>query len=68
MGKCTMTFAEKFKTARREKKLTQKQLADELNIDCSAIAHYESGTAKPQLKNVRKLCEILDLSYEDFID
>ena len=63
-----MTFAEKFRTARREKKLTQKQLADELNIDRSAIAHYERGTAKPQLKNVRKLCEILDLSYEDFID
>ena len=42
-----MSFSEKFRAARLEKKLTQQQVADELKIDRSAIAHYENGRSKP---------------------
>lgn len=63
-----MDFFEKFRAARHAKKLTQQQLADELKIERSAIAHYENGTAKPQMKNIRRLCELLDLTFEDFIE
>lgn len=63
-----MNFSEKFKAARCAKKITQQQIADELSINRSAIAHYENGTAKPQLKNIRKICDILDLKVEDSID
>ena len=63
-----MSFSEKFRAARLEKKLTQQQVADELKIDRSAIAHYENGKSKPHFDNVRKICEILDLTYEDLFD
>ena len=56
------------RAARLEKKLTQQQVADELKIDRSAIAHYENGKSKPHFDNVRKICEILDLTYEDLFD
>lgn len=68
MGEYEMGFAEKFRAARREKKLTQQQVADELKIDRSAVAHYENNTGKPHFDNVRKICEILDLTYEDLFD
>ena len=60
-----MGFAEKFRTARRAKKLTQQQVADELKIDRSAVAHYENGTGKPQFHNISKMCELLELTYDD---
>ena len=68
MGKYKMSFSEKFRAARLEKKLTQQQVADELKIDRSAIAHYENGKSKPQFDHVSKICEILDLTYEDLFD
>lgn len=39
-----------------------------MKIDRSAVAHYESGNGKPHFDNVRKICEILDLTYEDLFD
>lgn len=63
-----MNFSEKFKAARCAEKITQQQIADELSINRSAIAHYENGTAKPQLKNIRKICDIVDLKVENFIN
>ena len=50
------------------KNLTQQQLADALNVDRTAIAHYERGTARPHFDNIHKLCELLDLTYEDIFD
>ncbi len=63
-----MSFAETLKAARKAKKLTQQQLADELKVDRSAIAHYENGTAKPQFDCIPKICELLDLKYEEIFD
>ena len=59
-----MSFAETFRTARIAKKLTQQQIADELNLDRSAISHYEIGKIKPHFDNINKICELLDLTYE----
>ena len=59
-----MSFAETFRTARIAKKLTQQQIADELNLDRSAISHYETGMIKPHFDNINKICELLDLTYE----
>ena len=63
-----MPFAKVFRTARLEKKLTQQQLADELKMDRSAIAHYENGTSKPFFDSIPKICKILDLKYDDIFD
>lgn len=48
-----MGFAKNFKSARIKNGLTQKQIAEKLNIDRSSIAHYESGDSVPSTKNMR---------------
>lgn len=56
-----MTFAEKFKAARKAAGLSQQQVADELGLDRSAIAHYEMGDALPNVRNLPKISEILKI-------
>lgn len=63
-----MDFSERLRNARHSKNLTQQQLADALNVDRTAIAHYERGSARPHFDNIHKLCELLDLTYEDIFD
>lgn len=60
-----MGFAQNLKAARKTLKLTQQEIADELGIDRSAIAHYEKGTSLPHAGNIDKLCEILNMTYDE---
>ena len=56
-----MSFSEKFRAARLEKKLTQQQVADELKIDRSAIAHYKTERVSPTLIMCAKSVRFLTL-------
>ena len=60
-----MGFPENLKAARKELKLTQQDVADALGVCRTAIAHYENGTTLPYTKSIDKLCEILNLTYEE---
>lgn len=60
-----MGFAENFKSARIKNGLTQKQIAENLNIDRSSIAHYESDDSVSSTKNIQKICDMLNLSFEE---
>ena len=62
-----MSFAENFKKARTEAGLTQQQVADALELDRSAIAHYENGDSTPNFKNLPKICELLNISIEKLV-
>ena len=63
-----MSFPENLKNARTSKGLTQQQLADFLELDRSAIAHYEKGAAMPHARNIQKLCEILELTFDELFN
>lgn len=62
-----MSFSENFKRARKDAGLTQQQVADALVLDRSAIAQYERGVSTPNLKNLPKICEILNISVEELL-
>lgn len=32
------------------------------------IVHYENGTGKPHFNNTRKICELLDPTYDDIFN
>lgn len=48
-------------TARKEKHLTQKQLAERTGIDQSDISKIENGNANPALSTLKRLADGLDM-------
>ena len=60
------TISIKLKELRKEKNLTQKELAKILDISTTCYAGYEQGYREPDIKTLKKLCIILDVS-ADFL-
>ena len=51
--------------ARRHKSLTQRQLADGVGVRPTLVSAWERGVYKPGLPNLKKLCEILEVTLEE---
>lgn len=52
---------------RKEKQLTQKQLADLLNISDKTISKWETGRGLPDVSMILSLCEILDINANELL-
>ena len=52
---CSMTFAERLLTLRKERGLTQKALAEACGMHANQIQRYENGETQPTLDALRKL-------------
>ena len=48
---------------RKEKNLTQQQVADYLHLDCSTYAYYESGRSKLNVDIIIKLAQFYQIRY-----
>lgn len=55
-------FGTRLKERRREKKLTQKQLADMIDAKHNSISDWENGKNKPDPDTIERICEALDIS------
>ena len=52
---------------RKEKKLTQEELAEKLGVSDRTIGNWENGRNMPDLSLFKPLCEILDISINDLM-
>ena len=52
------------KQLRESRGMTQRQLADRLNVSPAAVALWETGTNKPSMKNAVRLADILNCSID----
>ena len=52
---------------RKEKNMTQIELADRLGITVGAISKWENGRGMPDLSLLTPLCEILDISINELL-
>lgn len=59
-------FAQRLKTARENRKLSQGDLAERSRLQPSAISHFETGSRSPSFDNLKKLADALDVS-TDFL-
>ncbi len=53
---------------RREKNLTQAELAERLNVSNKSISRWENGQTLPDYDQVLDLCAILDIGAADFLN
>jgi len=61
-------FCENLKSIRKEKGLTQKQVAFKLGVVESCYANWEQGRTEPSISMLRKLCEIFIISIDELIN
>lgn len=62
------SMGEIISTLRKEKGMTQKELADKLNITDKAVSKWERDIACPDTTTIPKLAEVLEVSLEELMN
>ena len=57
-------FAERLRELRKDKNLTQKELAKLLPLSKNSICEYEKGRSEPNIETLIKLADIFDCSID----
>ena len=52
---------------RKDKKMTQQELADKLNVTDRAVSHWENGRSIPDVSLFKSICGIFDISVNELI-
>ncbi|MDO4500544.1 MAG: helix-turn-helix transcriptional regulator [Erysipelotrichaceae bacterium] len=60
-------FAGFLQSVRKEKNLTQKDLADKLHVTVSAVSKWERGLSYPDITMLEPLSEVLDINITELI-
>ncbi|RRK09672.1 XRE family transcriptional regulator [Lactiplantibacillus garii] len=60
-------FPEQLKKIRKEKAITQDELASKLFVTRQAISKWESGDSTPDLNNLIKLTDIFNVSLDTLV-
>ena len=50
---------------RKEKRLTQSELAEKLDVTYRAVSKWENGNCIPDASNIQELCKILNITIND---
>ena len=56
------------KTLRREKNMTQEQLAEQLGVSSRTVSRWETGSNIPDISLLAELAEFYDVSIPELID
>lgn len=60
MNESGFNIARNLKVLRKEKNLTQKEVARHLNIDVTTLSHYETGIRMPDIDTLIALARYYD--------
>ena len=68
-----MKFGDNLKKIRKNKKMSQEELAEKVNVSRQSVSKWETGDAYPEMNNILELCKIFncklnDLVYSDMTD
>ena len=55
------------KTAREQKNIKTRELAQLLGIDQALISKFENGSRKPTRDQITKLASVLEINYEELM-
>ena len=60
-----LQIGEKLKTTRKSHNITQRKMAENLNLSFSTYSNYENGYSEPQMEVIESFCSILNLTVSD---
>ena len=52
---------------RKDKNMTQQELADKLNVTDRAIGNWENGRRLPDISLMKELCEVFDITIDELL-
>ena len=59
-----MNFSEKFQLIRKNKGMTQEELAEKLDVSRQAVANWESGQAYPDISNLIQISNLFNVTVD----
>ncbi len=62
-----MKFSENLQTIRKDRKLSQEDIAEKIGISRQAVAKWESGTAYPDIDNLIQLSELFCVTIDSLV-
>ncbi len=62
-----MKFGENLKIIRKNKKMSQEDLAEKLNVSRQSVSKWENGESYPEMNNILELCKIFNCKINDLI-
>lgn len=61
------SLGDKIREARKSKRLSITEVAQKVGVTRQYISQIETGVQNPSLKILGKICDILNLSYEEML-
>jgi transcriptional regulator with XRE-family HTH domain len=62
-----MKFEEKLIQLRKSRGMSQEDLAEHLDVSRQAVSRWEQGSTLPDIPNLRKLCDLFQVSADELI-
>ena len=62
-----MKLGEKIAQLRKDKNMTQSELAEKMCITDKAVSKWERNLSSPDIRTIKKLAEVFDVSIEELM-
>lgn len=62
-----MSLGDKIKKYREENKMTQKEIAEILEVEPGTVSKYESGMLEPNIESIKKLAETFRITIDELL-
>ena len=62
-----MKFGDNLKLIRKNKKMSQEELAEKVNVSRQSVSKWENGEAYPEMNNILELCKIFNCKINDLV-
>ena len=66
-GVYLMKFGDNLRQIRKNKKMSQEQLAEKVNVTRQSVSKWENGESYPEMNNILELCKIFNCKLNDLV-
>ena len=63
-----MKFGDNLRNLRKNKKLSQEELAEKVMVSRQSVSKWETGEAYPEMNNILELCKIFHCNIGDLVN